>query len=123
MTHKITIPDDYPMAISGTNAEERARGLGDVNIYTSKAETQEELIDRIKETEALINIRAYTHLNREILTCCPKLRLISIWGTGTDNVDPFQNQSWDDADRNLCDLTYSDSAHRQSARLGPHLLL
>jgi len=87
MTHHITIPDDYPMAISGTQAEERARALGDVKIYTNKAETQEDLIDRIKEAEAVINIRAYTHLNREVLTCCPKLRLISIWGTGTDNID------------------------------------
>jgi D-3-phosphoglycerate dehydrogenase len=87
MTHHITIPDDYPMAISGTKAEERAKALGDVNIYTSKAETQEDLIDRIKAAEAVINIRAYTHLNREVLTCCPKLKLISIWGTGTDNVD------------------------------------
>jgi len=87
MTHRITIPDDYPMAISGTKAEERAKALGDVDIHTNKAETQEDLIDRIKEAEAVINIRAYTYLNREVLTCCPKLRLISIWGTGTDNVD------------------------------------
>lgn len=87
MTHRITIPDDYPMAISGTKAEERVKALGDVDIYTNKAETQKDLIDRIKESEAVINIRAYTHLNREVLTCCPKLRLVSIWGTGTDNVD------------------------------------
>ena len=87
MTHRITIPDDYPRAISGTEVEAKVKALGKVDIYNHKAETRDELIARIKESEAIINIRAYTHLDREVLTSCPKLRLISIWGTGTDNVD------------------------------------
>jgi D-3-phosphoglycerate dehydrogenase len=87
MTQRIVIPDDFPPAISGTEAEDRLRDIGDVKIYNSKAETQEELISRIKEFEAIINIRAYTHLTQDVLEACPNLRLISIWGTGTDNVD------------------------------------
>jgi D-3-phosphoglycerate dehydrogenase len=87
MTHRITIPDDYPRAISGTEVEDKVKALGEVDIYTNKAETREALITRIKASEAIINIRAYTHLDREVLTCCSKLRLISIWGTGTDNID------------------------------------
>jgi len=87
MTHLITIPDDYPRAISGTKAEDKVKTLGEVQIYLDKAKTQEELIERIKEAEVVINIRAYTHLNAEVLASCRNLRLISIWGTGTDNVD------------------------------------
>ena len=87
MTLRITIPDDYPRAISGTEVEDKVKALGEVEIYDNKAETREALIDRIKASEAIINIRAYTHLGREVLACCPKLKLISIWGTGTDNVD------------------------------------
>lgn len=87
MTHHIIIPDDFPKAISGTKAEEKIRTLGEVHIYSNKAETQEELIERIKESDVAINIRAYTHLTRQVLASCPNLRLISIWGTGTDNVD------------------------------------
>lgn len=87
MEHDIVIPDDFPTAISGTEAEEKLRGLGNVRIYSHKAETQEELIKRIKPCEAVINIRAYSHFSRQVLTSCPNLRLISIWGTGTDNVD------------------------------------
>jgi len=87
MTHHITIPDDFPKAISGTKAEEKIRTLGEVHIYSNKAETQEELIERIKESDVVINIRAYTHLTRQVLASWPNLRLISIWGTGTDNVD------------------------------------
>ncbi len=87
MTPQIVIPDDFPTAISGTEAEEKLRTLGDVQIYSHKAETQEELTERIKACEAVINIRAYSHFTRHVLTSCPDLRLISIWGTGTDNVD------------------------------------
>jgi phosphoglycerate dehydrogenase-like enzyme len=87
MTHRIIIPDDFPRAISGTKAEEKVRALGEVQIYLDKAKNREELIERIKEAEVVINIRAYTHLSGEVLTLCRNLRLISIWGTGTDNVD------------------------------------
>jgi len=87
MTHRITIPDDFPKAISGTEAEGKVKTLGEVQIYPDKAKSQEELIKRIKEAEVVINIRAYTDLNAEVLASCRNLRLISIWGTGTDNVD------------------------------------
>jgi phosphoglycerate dehydrogenase-like enzyme len=87
MTHRIIIPDDFPKAISGTKAEDKLKTLGEVQIYLDKAKTEEELIERIKEAEVVINIRAYTHLSGEVLTLCRNLRLISIWGTGTDNVD------------------------------------
>ena len=87
MDHNIVIPDDFPTAISGTKAEEKLRTLGNVKIYSHRAETQEELIKRIKPCEAVINIRAYSHFTRQVLTSCPNLRLISIWGTGTDNVN------------------------------------
>ncbi len=87
MTHRIIIPDDFPKAISGTKAEDKLKTLGEVQTYLDKAKTQEELIARIKEAEVVINIRAYTHLNKAVLASCRKLKLISIWGTGTDNVD------------------------------------
>jgi D-3-phosphoglycerate dehydrogenase len=87
MKPHITIPDDFPRVFSGTKAEKKTRTFGEVHIFPDKAETREELIQRIKGSEAVINIRAYTHLTREVLACCPDLRFISVWGTGTDHVD------------------------------------
>lgn len=87
MIHHITIPDDFPKVFSGTEAEDNARTLGDVKIYWNKAKTEEELIERIKDSQVVVNIRAYTYFTRRVLASCPNLRLISIWGTGTDNVD------------------------------------
>jgi D-3-phosphoglycerate dehydrogenase len=87
MKHRITVPDDFPKAISGTEAEVKVKTLGEVQIYPDKAKSQEELIQRIKDADVVINIRAYTHLNAGVLASCRNLKLISIWGTGTDNVD------------------------------------
>jgi D-3-phosphoglycerate dehydrogenase len=87
MIPRITIPDDFPPVVSGSEAEEKIRSLTELKIYCSKAETEEELIERLKESEVVISTRAFTHLNRKVLASCPKMRLISILGTGTDNVD------------------------------------
>ncbi len=87
MTSRITIPDDFPPIIAGSAAENKIRSLGNLEIYCRKAETEEELIKRIKDSEVVFSTRAFTHLTRKILTFCPKLRMISILGTGTDNVD------------------------------------
>ena len=87
MTDRVTIPDDYPAAISGTEAEARLRATADVCIYDSKASSEKELIERVRDSHVILNIRAYTHLSRTVLESCPHLGLISVWGTGTDNVD------------------------------------
>src|SRR5207237_8911747 len=42
---------------------------------------------RIRDAEIVINIRSTSRFTREVLVECSRLRLISIWGTGTDNVD------------------------------------
>jgi D-3-phosphoglycerate dehydrogenase len=87
MNPRITIPDDFPPVVTGSAAEEKIRSLGGLKIYCSKAETEDELIERLKESEVVISTRAFTHLNGKILASCPELRMISILGTGTDNVD------------------------------------
>lgn len=87
MQAKIVVPDDFPVAISGTEAETKLDTLGETQIHTDKAETQEGLIERIKGADVAVNIRAYSKFTREVMADCPGLRIISIWGTGTDNVD------------------------------------
>jgi D-3-phosphoglycerate dehydrogenase len=87
MIPSIIIPDDFPQVVTGSPAEERIRDLGELKIYRSKAETEDELIARLKESEVVINTRAFTPLTGRVLSSCPKLRMISILGTGTDNVD------------------------------------
>jgi D-3-phosphoglycerate dehydrogenase len=87
MAHQITVPDDFPTAISGTEAEARLRATADVAIHGSRASSEKELIERVRDSHVILNIRAYTRLSRTVLKACPHLGLISVWGTGTDNVD------------------------------------
>jgi D-3-phosphoglycerate dehydrogenase / 2-oxoglutarate reductase len=85
---RIVVPDDFPPALSGTSAERALRALGDVSICTERgADQQAELIRRIRDADVVLNIRGYTKFSAAVIEACDRLRLISIWGTGTDNVD------------------------------------
>ncbi|HEV8214341.1 MAG TPA: phosphoglycerate dehydrogenase [Gemmatimonadaceae bacterium] len=85
---RIVVPDDFPPAISGTAAERALRALGDVIVHTERgADNEAELIRRIRDADVVLNIRGYTRFSAAVVAACDRLRLISIWGTGTDNVD------------------------------------
>lgn len=83
----IVVPDDNPPALAGTPALDRLRRLGDVQVHASDATDPEVLADRLRKADVAVNIRGRTRFTEGVLRDCPKLRLISIWGTGTDNVD------------------------------------
>jgi len=87
MIPRITIPDDFPPVVTGSTAEEKIRLLGQVRIYCTKAETEDELIERLRGSEVVMGTRAFAQLSGKVLASCPDLRMISILGTGTDNVD------------------------------------
>src|SRR5262245_19004245 len=85
----IVIPDDDPPTYASLDNVDlqRLAPYGDVRLFTRRAADRPELFERIATAEALINVRAYTALDAEALAHAPKLRMISILGTGTDNVD------------------------------------
>jgi len=88
MLPKIVVPDDFPAVLTGTPAEEQLRALGDVTIFTERgADREDELIQRVDGAEAVLSIRAHSRFSERVIAACPSLRMISIWGTGTDNVD------------------------------------
>jgi phosphoglycerate dehydrogenase-like enzyme len=59
-----------------------------VRVYTERgAENEAELVRRIGNAEVAINIRAHARFTEAVFHGCPGLRMISIWGTGTDNID------------------------------------
>jgi len=76
------------MVLSGSAAEQRLRMLGDVTIHTERgADRETELVRRISDADAVLSLRAHARYSARVLDACPHLRMISIWGTGTDNVD------------------------------------
>ncbi len=85
----IVIPDDYPPTYATLDQPDLARlaPYGRIALHTTRAADRAELFERIAAAEAIINVRAYTALDEEALAHAPRLKLISILGTGTDNVD------------------------------------
>ena len=85
---KIVVPDDFPVILTGTPAERQLRALGDVTIHTERGANEEaELVRRVHDADVVLSLRAYSRFSERVLAECTSLRMISIWGTGTDNVD------------------------------------
>ncbi len=84
----IVVPDDYPSVFDGTPAHERARKLGETRVYTERgADDEAELIRRIDRARIAVNIRAHARFTDGVFAACKNLKMVSIWGTGTDNID------------------------------------
>jgi phosphoglycerate dehydrogenase-like enzyme len=82
----IVIPDDEPAVMLPSTAYTKLAGF-DVHVYSTRPSGLDELIDRVRDSEIVINIRATSRFTAEVIKHCPKLKLISIWGTGTDHID------------------------------------
>jgi phosphoglycerate dehydrogenase-like enzyme len=81
------IPDDFPPLFSLSTQMDRLRAAGCVEAYTTRADDTAALLRRLEGAQAVVNMRSFTRFTEEILAECPELRIISISGTGTDNVD------------------------------------
>ena len=84
----IVVPDDFPSVFEGSEGHQRARRLDEVRVFTERGADQEaELIRRIGDATAALNIRAHARFSEGVFAACPKLKIVSVWGTGTDNID------------------------------------
>lgn len=81
------IPDDYPVVMGTSAAYQRFTASSPVTYYDSLPGSEDALIERISEFEVVINIRSSSKFTERVFASCPRMKLLSIWGTGTDNVD------------------------------------
>jgi len=65
--------------------KERLGALGELKIYDSVPASQDEFVERIKDAEVII-VGRYG-VDAKALHSAPKLKMISLWQTGFDNVD------------------------------------
>ena len=84
---KIVIPDDYPPVLAPSRAYQQLIARTPVEYHGSLPGSEERLIERIAGAEVVINIRSSCKFTEKVFTSTPTLRLLSLWGTGTDNVD------------------------------------
>jgi phosphoglycerate dehydrogenase-like enzyme len=84
----VVVPDDFPSVFESTPAHKRCQALGETRVFTPRgADDEAELIKRIGRARVAINIRAHARFTDAVFAACPALKMISVWGTGTDNID------------------------------------
>ena len=84
---RIVIPDDAPPVMAASMAYRKLLEQTPVDYYDTLPGAEEQLIERIAGAEVVISIRSSTRFTENVFRNCPALRLVSLWGTGTDNVD------------------------------------
>ena len=85
---KIVVPDDCPSLLATSSAFQSLQSqIPGIECFNSLPGSPQTLIERIRDAEVVINIRSSSSFSAEVLQSCPRLRLVSVWGTGTDNVD------------------------------------
>ena len=84
----IAVPDDFPSVFEGSAAHERSKKIGETHVVTARgADDEAELIKRIGRARVAINIRAHARFSDGVFAACRELKMVSVWGTGTDNID------------------------------------
>jgi D-3-phosphoglycerate dehydrogenase len=84
---RLSIPDDYPPVMGPSNAYKMLKFRADVDYHESLPDSADTLISRIGEAPYVVNIRSSVRFSSDVLERLRHVKLLSIWGTGTDHVD------------------------------------
>ena len=84
---RISIPDDAPPVLATSRAWAGLVSKAEFDYYDTLPGAEDRLIERIGAAEVVLNIRSSSKFNSRVFDACPRLRLLSVWGTGTDHVD------------------------------------
>jgi D-3-phosphoglycerate dehydrogenase len=84
---KTVILDDWNHVYDGHPQLERLKELGEVVLYHDKAQSEEELIARLKDADIVIPVRERSKFTRNVIEALPQLRLIAQTGTGIAHID------------------------------------
>jgi D-3-phosphoglycerate dehydrogenase len=86
---RIVIPDDDPVFYGRPDHPqiERLRSYGEVVYHGVRPADLDELYGRMAEADAVINVRGYSKFTEEAFARLPRLKMVSVVGTGVDNFD------------------------------------
>ena len=84
---RIHIPDDAPPVLRSSAVWPELAARAELVYHDTLPGSEDGLIERIADAEVVLNIRASSKFSERVMAACTRLRLISVWGTGTDHVD------------------------------------
>ena len=83
----ISVPDDFPVVLATSVVFPALSARASLDYFDSLPQSEDALIERIGEAEVVLNIRSSSRFTSRVFAACPRLRLLSVWGTGTDHID------------------------------------
>jgi len=83
----ICVPDDAPPVLVNSAAWGELTKRAKVDYYDTLPGSEERLVERVGGAEVVLNIRSSVKFTERVFAACPRLRMVSVWGTGTDHVD------------------------------------
>ncbi len=83
----IAVPDDAPPVLPGSPVWPELQARAELAYFDTLPGSEARLAARIGTAEVVLNIRSSSRFTDRVLAACPALRLLSLWGTGTDHVD------------------------------------
>jgi phosphoglycerate dehydrogenase-like enzyme len=84
---RVHIPDDAPPVLRSSAVWPRLAAQAELVYHDTLPGSEDGLVARIAEAELVLNIRSSSKFTANVLAACPRLRVISVWGTGTDHLD------------------------------------
>ena len=84
---RVSIPDDAPPVLRASAVWPALMSRATLDYHDTLPASEDRLVERIATAEVVLNIRASSKFTERVFAACPRLRLISVWGTGTDHVD------------------------------------
>jgi phosphoglycerate dehydrogenase-like enzyme len=84
---RVHIPDDAPPVLRSSAVWPHLAAQAELVYHDTLPGSEDGLVARIAEAELVLNIRSSSKFTANVLAACPRLRVISVWGTGTDHVD------------------------------------
>jgi phosphoglycerate dehydrogenase-like enzyme len=83
----ICVPDDAPPVLRSSAVWPELAARAELAYHDTLPGSEARLIERIRDAELVLNIRSSSKFTERVFGACPRLRLLSVWGTGTDHVD------------------------------------
>jgi D-3-phosphoglycerate dehydrogenase len=84
---KIHVPDDAPPVLASSLVWPELSARAELDYHDTLPGSEERLIERIATAELVLNVRSSCKFTARVFEACPNLRMVSLWGTGTDHVD------------------------------------
>ena len=86
---KLIVIDDAPPVVSDTPALVRLRSSPDIELelFDTLPSGTDEIVERIAAAHTVLNVRASTRFDYEVLSRCGRLKHLALWGPNAGHVD------------------------------------